>query len=93
LAVERAGDWLGITVTANAFLQHMVRNIAGTLVAVGSGERPPAWAGEVLASRDRTAGGIAAPPHGLTLVRVDYPAACGLPADNVAPLSDGRIGL
>lgn len=78
ISVTRDGDRLSLNVTANAFLQHMVRNITGTLVAIGSGDRPVEWAAEVLASRDRSAGGVAAPPHGLTLVGVSYPAACGL---------------
>ena len=85
IAIERSGDWLAITVRANAFLQHMVRNIVGVLVAIGQGERPPAWAGEVLASRDRRQGGVAAPPHGLTLVAVAYPADCGLPRPPLRP--------
>ena len=73
ISVARDGDWLTIDVTANAFLQHMVRNITGTLVTVGMGEAPVAWLREVLDSRDRTQGGMAAPAHGLTLVRVTYP--------------------
>lgn len=79
IAVQRDDDWLTLSVTANAFLQHMVRNIVGTVAAVGLGERDVAWMSEVLASRDRKAGGIAAPPHGLTLVSVDYPAPFGIP--------------
>ena len=49
--------WLSLDVTANAFLQHMVRNITGTLVTVGMGEEPVDWVGEVLESRDRKQGG------------------------------------
>ncbi len=79
VAVERAGDWLTLTISANAFLQHMVRNITGTLATVGLHEQPVSWLAEVLASRDRKAGGIAAPPHGLTLVSVDYPSALAIP--------------
>lgn len=89
LDVERRGDWLAITITANAFLQHMVRNIAGLLVEIGSGERPTDWAGEVLAGRDRCRGGIAAPAHGLTLVAVDYPARFALPAATIGRLLPG----
>ena len=59
---------------------HMVRNITGTLSAIGQGERPVTWMREVLASRDRTAGGVTAPPHGLTLIAVYYPEAFGIPA-------------
>ncbi len=79
IAVTRNGDWLTLSVTANAFLQHMVRNIAGTLVAIGLGEQDVAWMARVLASKDRKAGGIAAPPHGLTLVSVDYPTSFNIP--------------
>ncbi len=79
IAVAREGDWVTLDVTANAFLQHMVRNIAGTLAEIGLGERPVQWAAEVLAGRDRRAGGIAAPPHGLTLVSVEYPEQFAIP--------------
>ncbi len=79
IAVAREGDWVTLDVTANAFLQHMVRNIAGTLAEIGLGERPVQWAAEVLAGRDRRAGGIAAPPHGLTLISVEYPEQFAIP--------------
>lgn len=79
IRVARSGDWITLELTANAFLQHMVRNIMGTLVAVGQGERPVEWVSEVLEGRDRKAGGIAAPPHGLTLVGVNYPELFGVP--------------
>jgi len=59
-------------VEATAFLKHMVRNIVGTLVEVGLGERPPASMTALLAGRDRTRAGATAPPHGLTLVAVRY---------------------
>lgn len=79
IRVHRDGDWVLIDVTANAFLQHMVRNITGTLVAIGMGDEDVSWAGEVLAGRDRRRAGIAAPPQGLMLVAVEYPAALRLP--------------
>ena len=79
IAVRKDGDWLTLSVTANAFLQHMVRNIAGTLAAIGLGEQDVEWMTAVLASEDRKAGGVAAPPHGLTLVSVDYPATSNIP--------------
>jgi tRNA pseudouridine38-40 synthase len=80
ISIDRDGDWIMLKVSANAFLQHMVRNITGTLAAVGEGEQPGEWISDVLASRDRKQGGIAAPPHGLTLVSVDYPAEAAIPA-------------
>lgn len=79
IAVTRDQQWVTLTISANAFLQHMVRNIMGTLAAIGLGEQTVDWLAEVLESRDRKQGGIAAPPHGLTLVSVDYPDAFGLP--------------
>jgi tRNA pseudouridine38-40 synthase len=79
LKITRDGDWITIDITANAFLQHMVRNIAGVLVAIGQGDEDPGWIAEVLASRDRTRGGIAAPAHGLTLINVAYPEHFDLP--------------
>jgi len=79
LSVTRDKDWVRLQVTANAFLQHMVRNITGTLVAIGCGDESEEWAAEVLQGRDRKKGGAAAPPHGLTLVNVEYPKEFELP--------------
>jgi tRNA pseudouridine38-40 synthase len=79
IRISRNDELISIDVTANAFLQHMVRNIAGLLVTIGQGDQDPAWAKEVLDSRDRTKGGVAAPAHGLTLIRVDYPEYFDLP--------------
>ena len=84
ISVERDGDWITLEVSANAFLQHMVRNIIGTLAAVGEGEHSSDWIAAVLTSRDRKKGGIAAPPHGLTLISVDYPEAAGIPAPHTS---------
>ncbi|MCG8015533.1 MAG: tRNA pseudouridine(38-40) synthase TruA [Candidatus Thiodiazotropha sp. 'RUGA'] len=73
LSVSRLGEMLNIEVHANAFLHHMVRNIAGVLIAIGKGEQSENWADEILALRDRTLGGVTAPPQGLCLTQVDYP--------------------
>ncbi len=80
LDVERRGELLYLDVEANAFLHHMVRNIAGVLIAIGTGERPPEWAQQVLQSRDRRLGGVTAPPSGLYLAGVSYPDEFELPA-------------
>jgi tRNA pseudouridine38-40 synthase len=79
LTVSRHGDWLVIEATANAFLHHMARNLAGLLIAVGRGEHPPGWARTVLEGRDRARSAATAPPEGLYLWEVRYPAAFGLP--------------
>ncbi|PUB74123.1 MAG: tRNA pseudouridine(38-40) synthase TruA [gamma proteobacterium symbiont of Ctena orbiculata] len=79
LDVERVGELISIEVHANAFLHHMVRNIAGVLIAIGKGEQEESWTREVLELRDRTLGGVTAPPQGLYLTKVDYPAEFAIP--------------
>jgi len=79
ISVTGDGPLVSIEVKANAFLHHMVRIIAGTLLPVGTGEQSPAWVAETLACRDRTRAGITAPAHGLYLTQVHYPTALGLP--------------
>ncbi len=81
VAVRRDADRVEIRITANAFLHHMVRNVAGALVAVGVGDRPVGWVAELLASRDRTQGGVTAPPQGLYFAGVAYEAGWGLPTE------------
>ena len=79
LAVTRHGDLIFIDITANAFLHHMVRNIAGVLIAVGSGKRSVPWVHEVLLARDRKLGAETAPPYGLYLAGVVYPKEFHVP--------------
>ena len=79
LSIHRDQNWITLDISADAFLQHMVRNVTGSLVAVGMGEQEPDWIQRVLESRDRKQGGIAAPAHGLTLVGVRYPETFALP--------------
>lgn len=81
IEVSRHGALVVIDVTANAFLHHMVRNIAGVLIAIGTGERPVEWSAEVLAARDRTQGGITAPASGLYLMGIRYAPALALPSE------------
>lgn len=80
LRIERDGEYVTLDLYANAFLHHMVRNIAGVLMTIGAGEREPEWARAVLEARDRTQGGVTAPPGGLCLTAVEYPARFQLPA-------------
>ncbi|RLJ21877.1 tRNA pseudouridine(38-40) synthase TruA [bacterium endosymbiont of Escarpia laminata] len=79
LNVSREGEMVVIDVHANAFLHHMVRNIAGVLMAIGRGEQEESWARQILELRDRTKGGVTAPPQGLYLTKVDYPENYLLP--------------
>ena len=79
LNVSRNGDYVVLKVRANAFLHHMVRNIAGVLIAIGSGNASVGWAGEVLRSRDRRCAGVTAAADGLYFTAVQYPAQFQLP--------------
>lgn len=79
LEIERRGDFVYLRAYANAFLHHMVRNIAGVLVDIGAGEREPEWARAVLEARNRALGGVTAPPDGLYLTEIEYPQAYGIP--------------
>jgi tRNA pseudouridine38-40 synthase len=79
LEIERDGERIDFLISANAFLHHMVRNIVGTLVYVGSGKHPPAWVREVLASRERARAAPTFGPEGLYLEAVDYAPDWRLP--------------
>jgi len=79
IAVERTGERITIDVTANAFLHHMVRNIAGLLIAIGRGDVGSAFAAEVLAGRDRKRNAATAPAGGLYFTAVRYDAGFGVP--------------
>ena len=61
ISVARRGELVVIEIKANAFLHHMVRNIAGALLAVGDKREPSAWIAELLAGRDRSAAAETAP--------------------------------
>ncbi|HSB78940.1 MAG TPA: tRNA pseudouridine(38-40) synthase TruA [Candidatus Methylomirabilis sp.] len=69
---RQAGDLWHFEIRGNAFLQHMVRIIVGTLLEVGRGRRTPANVASALESRDRRRAGKTAPPHGLCLLEVEY---------------------
>lgn len=92
VAVHRLESLVVIDVTANAFLLHMMRNLAGALARVGSGEVGESWIGEILERRDRRLAGRTAPAAGLYLVDVRYPGD-DLPAGLPAPLLRARGGL
>ncbi len=72
LSVHYHDQLIAVHVEANSFLQHMVRNIVGVLMAIGAKEQPISWVNYVLASRDRTKGGVTAPSHGLYFLGPTY---------------------
>lgn len=86
LNVYRRGDMVVIDLTANAFLHHMVRNIAGVLMAVGSEKYPVEWVTSVLEAKDRRLGAETAPPYGLYLVAIQYPLEHQIPVSPTGPL-------
>lgn len=86
LTVRRSGEFIYVDVIANAFLHHMVRTIAGTLITVGAGEQPVSWVRDVLEACDRAAGGVTAPAHGLYLAGVRYADDFGIPTTTRLPV-------
>jgi tRNA pseudouridine38-40 synthase len=85
ISVRREGEQVRVDVQANAFLHHMVRNIVGSLLVVGRGEKPESWIAELLAGRDRTVAGPTAPPDGLVFVSPLYPSHWRLPPEVTLP--------
>ena len=78
--IVREDDVFRFDFHADAFLQHMVRNIVGALVYVGSGRQDPQWMAQLLGTRDRTRGAPTFAACGLYLTGIDYPARWNLPA-------------
>ena len=85
ISLTRAHKYIYLDIKANAFLHHMVRNIVGTLLEIGTGNHEPAWAAEVLEKRDRSIAGVTAPAHGLYLVGIDYPEEFSVPGPPQPP--------
>ena len=79
IRIERRGERIDFVLRADAFLQHMVRNIVGTLVYVGQRRQSPGWARALLESRDRTLAAPTFAAEGLYLESVEYEARWGLP--------------
>ncbi|WP_397519194.1 tRNA pseudouridine(38-40) synthase TruA [Rhodococcus pyridinivorans] len=94
----REGDILTAYVSADAFCWSMVRSLVGGALAVGEGRRSVEWMTALLDERERAASVAVAPAHGLSLVRVDYPADEELAARNAAtremrgPITPGCCG-
>ncbi len=93
LDIERRGDLLVFDFGANAFLHHMVRNIVGCLIYVGSGKHAPDWVATVLARRDRRLAAPTFAADGLYLHAVDYAAHWGLPTHRGSESVDTLVGL
>ena len=77
--VTRQEDIVNIDITANAFLYHMVRNIVGSLIPVGKGEKSCQWFSDVFHGRDRKLAGVTAEPQGLCFTNVRYDQKHQLP--------------
>lgn len=90
VAVSRRAGLVVIDICANAFLHHMVRNIAGALLAVGDGRQQAKWISRLLRGRDRTVAAETAPACGLYLVDVEYPTEFALPPTPFGPLLLGE---
>jgi tRNA pseudouridine38-40 synthase len=79
------GSFIVISLQANAFLHHMVRNIVGALVDIGVGRQSPQWLSFLLEQKNRQLSSPTFAPNGLYLARVDYPKLFGLDAPEFAP--------
>jgi tRNA pseudouridine38-40 synthase len=78
LDIQTMGSYTVLCFEASAFLHHMVRNMMGTLIAIGTAKRPVSWAAELLATKDRRKGDPTFMPNGLYLDGVKYPDEYGL---------------
>jgi tRNA pseudouridine38-40 synthase len=85
-SVGRRGRLLVVTLKANAFLHHMVRNVVGSLVYVGAGRQGAGWIAELLERRDRRLAAPTFAPDGLYLSAIEYDPALRLPAFRESPL-------
>ena len=86
LNVSRHNNFIVIDIKANAFLHHMVRNIAGSLIEIGRGKQNVDWPATLLNDQDRSKAAATAKPGGLYLVEVDYPEQFDLPRPACGPL-------
>ncbi|PYG50219.1 tRNA pseudouridine(38-40) synthase [Pantoea sp. AG1095] len=86
LNVTRHGPYVVVDIKANAFVHHMVRNIVGSLMEIGTGNQPEEWMATLLAAKDRKLAAATAKAEGLYLVAVDYPSHFALPQPALGPL-------
>jgi tRNA pseudouridine38-40 synthase len=86
VSVVRQGELIVFTIRANAFLHHMVRNLVGSLIYIGTGRHTPGWLKDVLEGRDRNEAAPTFMPDGLYLAKIDYDPKWGLPQEHRSPL-------
>lgn len=79
IRIAQHGDIIVVTLTANAFLHHMVRNIVGSLIVIGTGNQSPQWLEDILESRNRSRAAPTFMPDGLYLARIAYDSKWQLP--------------
>ena len=93
IVISEEGSVIAFKVRANAFLQHMVRNVVGSLLEVGNGRRPENWIKQILDQRKRSLGGATAPADGLYLTGVRYPSYYRLPDPSKSAARIPSFGL
>ncbi len=86
LKLYQSGSLIVLDIQADGFLHHMVRNIAGVLMAIGEGKAEPEWVQDILAAKDRTQGGVTASGSGLYFADALYPPEFNLPKEAIGPL-------
>ena len=86
LNITQSGSLIVLDIQADGFLHHMVRNIAGVLMAIGQGKAEPEWVLDILAAKDRTQGGITASGSGLYFADAIYPPEFALPKEPIGPV-------
>lgn len=93
LDIHQQGEWLVFEFAANAFLQHMIRNIMGALIYVGMGRQQPTWVSYLLTQKNRHLSAPTFAAEGLYLAGVDYPDDYALPNQSTVQLCQQHLGL
>lgn len=79
IEIARRGAYWRFEFEASAFLHHMIRNIMGCLIAIGSGKYPASWMADVLKAKSRDAAAPTFSPDGLYFLGPVYDASFDLP--------------
>lgn len=93
LQIHQVDDLIVFSLRASAFLHHMVRNIVGALLYVGSGRREPVWMGELIASKNRSVSAPTFMPDGLYLGEIAYPDQWAIPSRGTQGLPYGLSAI